>query len=511
MIYLLSTISEKRVAAKAAAEEAELNEIRAERYAKDSKFNDWHNKLKACYGSIEKNVTLNQVYDPGDLYDCIWKLEKVQPEPRYKATFDDTLARRIHWLREKVDYNLRGGYYAASMCLSAVQCLKKAFHDDSGFDPVIKTFKELYERSQCDTFYLQFPQYGDCKLPVADTLHSTDLDDRIAVLKNKMDAIDASIDGKIDDYYSNISSDLANYIDYAKKGNSFLQIEHVEQLLALIYAKNLIGSQNTANQERKRIMEWVDAAISFEMTEQCYLLPSALAWMGLYELERDVLRHLVERKVSLPEEWQDRLGFLESGGTSNIKIYEVSTADGFLYDSSSSEWNTDAFDLFFRKLEMSHKVLSYSLAISKWTKTLPLAHGQKVTQEQFEQAFMRLVEDFDGEVTVRKESAKALNLANVEYKNSFIFRFTSERSRCVSILFSSEKYGRNLNLTIIVLFTPDNKLTSVELRKYALAIKDNIYVESFKESIFQAVNEVINPEQPIYGDETADNESDIFE
>ena len=198
------------------------------------------------------------------------------------------------------------------------------------------------------------------------------------------------------------------------------------------------------------------------------------------------------------------LGFLESGGTSNIKIYDANSDSGFLYDSSSLDWNTDAFDLFFRKLEMTHKVMYYSLAISRWTNTLPLERRQKITQEQIVDAFNQLVEDFDGEVTVSQERAKALNLANVEYENSFIFRFTSERNRCISILFSGEKYGRNLNSTFIVLFTPENELSCEELRKYALAIKDNIYVESFRKSILQAVDEIIKPKRTIYGDESSD-------
>lgn len=533
------------------AAQAEQAKRDAEQAKLDSAFTEWDNRLASCYGAIEKNVGLNTLFDPGDLYKPIWELEKIQPESRYKDAFDQRLARHISWLMERIDYNLLDGYYAVSMCVTSVRCLKKACHEDSGFDSAIETLTKLYKRVQSDSFCIEFPQYGDCKLPIECLRNQADLDTRISALKGKLQKIDAAFQSK-DDHYRNIIPDMANYTDYAaellwciaarkpfnqdefdearrlfarntrrcyvdnspyviamyekaysnrQNGQNFWQVENVEQLLALIYAKNLIGGQNTANQERNRILEWVDSAIAFSMTEQCYMLPSALAWMGLYELERDVLRHLVERKVNLPAEWQDRLGFLESGGTSNIKIYDTDTDNEFFYDSSSLDWNTDAFDLFFRKLEMTHKTMRYSLAISRWTKTLPLARGQKVTPEQIEDSFKRLVEDFDGEVIVRKEKAQALNLDNIEYENSFIFSFKTERSKrnkCVSILFSSEKFGRNLNLTIIILFTPEDGLSSEELRKYALAIKDNIYVESFQESILQAVDEVIKPEQAIY-------------
>lgn len=556
---LIGIFADKEEAdSKKAKEEQERRD--AEQAELDSAFTEWDNKLASCYNAIEKNVDLNILFDPGDLYEPIWELEKIQPESRYKDAFDQRLSRHISWLRGRIDYNLLDGYYAVPMCVTSARCLKKAYHEDSGFDSAIETLTKLYKRVQSDSFCIEFPQYGDCRLPIEGLQNPAGLDAKIAALKEKLQAIDEAFRRK-DDHYKNIITDMANYTDYAaellwcvaakkpfnqnefdearrlfarntrrcyvgnapyviamyekaysnrQNGQSFWQVENVEQILALIYAKNLIGGQNTVNQERKRILEWVDSAIAFSMTEQCYMLPSALAWMGLYELERDVLRHLVERKVNLPEEWQDRLGFLESGGTSNIKIYDADSDNEFLYDSSSLDWNTDAFDLFFRKLEMTHKAMHYSLAISRWTNTLPLERGQKVTQEQIADCFNQLVEDFDGEVTVSQERAKALNLANVEYENSFIFRFMSERNRCISILFSSEKYGRNLNSTFIVLFTPESKLSCEELRKYALAIKDNIYVESFRKSILHAVDEIIKPKRTIYGDEPSD-EVKVFE
>lgn len=560
VIYIVSSIGAEKEKAEKEKRDAEQAERDAEQAELDFAFNEWDSRLASCYDSIEKNVGLNILFDPGDLYRPIWEMEKIQPELRYKDAFDQRLSKHIGWLRERIDYNLLDGYYAVSMCVTSARCLKKVYHEDSGFDSAIETLTKLYKRVQSDSFCIEFPQYGDCKLSIEGLRNQADLDSRITALKSKLQKIDAAFQSK-DDHYRNIIPDMANYTDYAaellwciaarkpfnqdefdearrlfarntrrcyvdsgpyvitmyekayinrQNGQSFWQVENVEQLLALIYAKNLIGGQNTANQERKRILEWVDSAIAFSMTEQCYMLPSALAWMGLYELERDVLRHLVERKVNLPEEWQDRLGFLESGGTSNIKIYDADSDNGFLYDSSSLDWNADAFDLFFRKLEMTHKAMRYSLAISRWTNTLPLERGQKVTQTQIADCFNQLVEDFDGEVTVSQERAKALNLANVEYENSFIFRFTSERNRCISILFSSEKYGRNLNSTFIVLFTPESKLSYEELRKYALAIKDNIYVESFRKSILQAVDEIIKPKRTIYGDEPSD-EVKVFE
>ena len=108
----------------------------------------------------------------------------------------------------------------------------------------------------------------------------------------------------------------------------------------------------------------------------------------------------------------------------------------------------------------------------------------------------------DGEVVTYTTTAKAVNLMNLEYKDAVIFKFTSERNRCIDMMFYCEKYGRNLNITIITMFSPDNTLTIDAAEKYCSAIKNNIYIDSFKESILQAVDAVVKERQSVYDDES---------
>ena len=68
------------------------------------------------------------------------------------------------------------------------------------------------------------------------------------------------------------------------------------------------------------------------------------------------------------------------------------------------------------------------------------------------------------------------------------------------MLFACEEFGKNLNLTIITLFTPDNNIDIENLNKYATAIKSNIYVDSFRETILQIVDDVIQEKREIYDD-----------
>lgn len=522
-----------------ATEEEEARKARAEA---DAIFNDWYKKLVGYYDKINNQIYCGNDFDPGDMYNPIWELEKIQPEDRYRESFNQVFSNHVNWLRKVINFNIENpGYYAIPMILSAMRCLRSAYKGDNGFNPAIEVLTRLYKKAQSETFYIKFTQYGDCELNVnQEKLRETEV---------YIKKLESTFKGELGEHYEDLSPNLAKYIEYSaesmwciaskkpfdqsafnlmtqrfntfttrylvnnyymthsnwynadKKQQNTFQNVHVEQLLALLYAKNLIGGQNTVNQEKDYITTWINNAVYLKKENECFLLASGLAWMGLFELERDVLRQLLGMKVNFEAELQDRLSFLEGGGTTNIKVYDTSDLDGFLYDSSADSWNSDAYDLFFRKLDMTHKSLDYSLAIEKWTKTLPLASGQKISQDQIEEEFIKLVGDFEGEVVVSKENAKAINLANVEYENSFIFRFTSERNRCISILFSSEKYGRNLNTTIITMFTPEDGLSNEQLKKYALAIKDNIYAQSFRESILQVVDEITKEKKTVYDGE----------
>lgn len=131
---------------------------------------------------------------------------------------------------------------------------------------------------------------------------------------------------------------------------------------------------------------------------------------------------------------------------------------------------------------------------------MPLANGQKLSGAQLFNGFVDVVTDFDGEVVCTKVLAKAIDLANLKYPNAILFKFTTERNRYITMIFHCEKFGRNLNITILTLFTPEEGLTLEEMEKYALAIKSNVYVNSFKESILQTVDDVLKEEVTIFDD-----------
>ena len=530
----------------------------------DTDYNAWCNKLNHYYDTIDRKIYCNCSREIlSNFYNNIWKLGKEKKganERPYEQTFLKMWSEHVNQLRNIINVNIdKPGYYCLSMMLRSMICLRSAYKEDTRFDSAVNILEELLNKSENKTYYIKFIQYGDCVIKIDNPLYERDIENRIEELHSKIKIIlNNTGNGDFGEYFEKINPELSYIIDYAaqlmwcvackkpfdqnmfnmassifdaytarckidnscttwkyeqkiynqtKNNNNqdespkcMLNI-HVEHLLALIYAKNSVGGASLVSKEKKRIAEWINEIIDIGCEEEGFLLASGLAWMGLYDLEREVLRHLFDRKVKFEIEYQDRLSFLESGGNTNIKIYDVEGMEGFLFDSSVEGWNKDAYDMFFRKLEMTHKSLEYSLMISKWTKTLPLASGQEISQGQMEKAFEDLVKDFGTEIILSREPAKAVNLANVEYKMPFIFHFTSERNRCVTMLFSSDKFGRNLNISILTMFTPEKDLDNEEMKKYALAIKDNIYVESFRESICQVVDQLIKEKVTIYDEE----------
>lgn len=278
----------------------------------------------------------------------------------------------------------------------------------------------------------------------------------------------------------------------------------------MLYSKNQIGGKGTVQQEKEYIDVWLESKINSKNVKECNLFVSGLAWLELYELELEALHKMVQGNIQLSAELQERLHFLEVGGTSNIKVFEIKPDNNFVYDSSSENWNANECDVFFRKVGMKKLKLNYSLAISSWKKTLPLSSGQNASMNDLYCEFQKMTKDFDGEVSCTRTKAKAVDLNNVSYPDAVVFQFTSERNKCLSMLFSCEKFGRNLNLTIITLFTPESDMDVESMQKYATAIKSNIYVDSFRETILQAVDEVIKEEKNIYDEDESSSSSKKF-
>ena len=541
---------------------AEQNKMKDEK-TKETLYKNWDNALCNSVIRIRDNVnSLDEKFNYQNEFNISKSYYKNYPkyknsigvlmelETFEKERYDNRYKEVEQWLINELNAIISNnmtketGPYNCRIALLALKVIKIVMDNDVNFDKAINAISEFKNYTYCDTLYMDFEHYGEIKLPLEQSneieYYDSNIDSIMKSIRDRYLGATANLGGYYSNYVNNLNGDLLSdvgsvlwyyakkkpfdvekfneaktlynkYLNFNKEENADLDVK-VEVILATIYAKNQMGGENLVRQDWEYINKWLENKYNNNWEESCCLLASGLAWMELYNLEKEVLRKLVQLGCSLDEEMQERLNFLESGGTGNINIYNVPNDNAFYFDSSATEWGQKEIDIFFRKAAMKNIEPEYSLSFDRWTKALPLQKGQKVSFEDIYNEMKDMVDDFDGEVNLRKSSAKAINLQNVEYDNALIFKFNSKRNKCISVLFSCEKYGRNLNLTILTLFTPEKGLSIDEMKHYALAIKSNVYMDSFKESILQSIDSVLKEKKSIYDEDTEENSNrKVFE
>lgn len=531
---------------------------RQKQYESEQKYQKWFKELEEFNLRINNKMGYGVDFDPEDRFEQLWKLGEIRPEIRYTETFEKLLKFLEDSYRSQIGEILPHlqGLYSLPKVLSLLKCLRALYKNDERFNPAIDALKSFIAYTEKETYLINFSEYGICNFRFDKITDIEKFDEETEALKQKITDMIAAMHKDLGKYYESIPQVFTpEYInlacellwrtavrkpfnqEYFKLTRGFfgaytirclvdnryvlnkyaaeckkngvkeriIRAEKVEYWLALIYAKNQIGGYNTVSQEKENILQWVADMAYLGKQEECFILASGLAWLELYELEKDVLSCLVSAKVNLSIDLQERLAFLENGGNTNFMIYDVKEDDDiFPYDSSSVDWNSEAFDVFFRKLEMAHRKLNYSLAISKWTKSLPVPRGVTFYSDSLYKPFSELIKDFENDnLTLARKIPKALNLADMEQELSYVFHFDGKRNKCISVVLKCDKYGRNINLEFITLFTPEEGIDYDLLKKYALAIKDNVYMESFREAILQEVDEVTKIKETV-SDESED-------
>ena len=524
--------------------------------AQEQQFKDWSDMLGLKFRKIEKNI--GPKFNPESIYKEIFSIKDQKSlSERQKKEYSRQLNNHSSYLYNHLRYCLSREMGLGGLGHSAfvADCIAIIEPDNSDIKKVAKLLRDTFKTAMMPLCYISFNSYGDCRFPLDSDEEMRRIASKAEDLLAEFPIIESSIQDSEKDivqmiiqsinpdliknqclimwYYAKLKPfDVTNFenarfsyltftaryckdpgikddikaFTFGGKDLKVIALGSVEEVLARIYSKNQIGGAGTVKQEKSYVDFWLEQQIQSKNYEECYILASGLAWMELYEMELDVLRKMVAADVQLPTELQERLGFLESGGTVNIKLYTELPNDKFVFDTSSLEWQSKEFSVFFRKMAMKKTCVDYSMALSKWTKTLPLMSGQKISKNAINNGLKSLVDDYDGEIICKETDAIAINLANVEYPEAMVFSFQSERNRCISVLVSFEKYGRNLNSTLITLFTPDKDVPLDKLEKYCMAIKDNVYVESFKESILQTIDEATKVKPAVYREEDSNEE-----
>lgn len=466
------------------------------------------------------------------------KQKKNESDKNYNAAFEKAKENLVASIKEKIISKLEHSEYDSFSGRSAdfndiiyLLCSLKIITNDEEYLTAINALDEYNKESNYIFTTLHEIEYGRFKIQDLDSsefdpesvkemtrdmaVHITDNESGYfeGIAQNLNGTLLWGLGSLLWHYANKMPFDKENFYDAVAALNSFKGCKSgenvIECILAEIYMKNKLGGEDLVRQNIDEIMEKAEISNPVFARALC----SFLAWSGAYNVEYEVLKRAVSAKVQLNSDMQDRLNFLAKGGTSNkIKIYDdVDTTDNFLFDNSTDGWNAEDFDTLLSKFKMERKHLTYSLVIKSWKKTLPLARNKKFSPEALDYEFRDMVEDFDNEVTYSTMNAVAVNLDNLHYDNCALFRFNSNRNKGVTILFTCEKFGRNLNLNIITLFTPTDDMSDDEMLKFITAILSNPYVDSFNESILQSIDAAMKEKENMYAERLDATSYKMFE
>lgn len=466
--------------------------------------------ISEIYGFVQKNYQVlfvsNEKYADNENLKQIYATAKNELIRKIKEKIDELLI---------MDSGITQPFNKAINFFFIVPllCLMEIVGEDTGYKDTIYSLHTYHKDGLSIFSYLKPLEHGDFDL---EDVENSDIDKLKLVIKNaesrishnetgyyeglrdslKMDFL--VILGQIMWYYATKSPfDQAAFNRASSDFNKYFSVSgnSLESIVAEIYVKNRLGGEALVMQNIDEIMK--EASVRNPVYARA--LCSFLAWIECYKIELEVLNKAVQEKIQLTPDMLERLEFLSKGGTDNkFKIYSVdSSVDTFKFDSSTEGIDANDINALFDLLKRKCQVLNYSIFLNQWTKTIPLAKGKVFSKDALNAEFKLLMEDFEGEIEYSVKNAEAINLNTISYEKSSIFRFTSERNRGITMLFNCEKFGRNINIVILTLFTPDEKMFD-DASTYARAVLSNRYVESFRESILQAVDSSLKDKVEIY-------------
>jgi hypothetical protein len=226
-------------------------------------------------------------------------------------------------------------------------------------------------------------------------------------------------------------------------------------------------------------------------------------WMKAFELELEVLRRTAVAGLLTDAKLQERLQFLESGGSKGPGVHEVASdaGDALQFDYSAVSWNDEDYVAFFKNLTYENKVLQYALTVREWSKTLTVAGkpGGITNDALYERIRSMVADEYDSAVVCTRQEGLILAEEATEEISGVVL--TPEKSELgfdhIAQFINLIKIGKNLNIRFYTLFLP--KADTVEKQsQQAISLKKNLnpnikaYEDSLRESTLHVIEAFLN-------------------
>lgn len=283
--------------------------------------------------------------------------------------------------------------------------------------------------------------------------------------------------------------DIINDYLYTLSGSDSEKIECLDVVLAELYVAKEFGEKVIG--EKQKIMDkWVNYHIdlfsqigkTLKTSEygagSCVELASGLKWMGLYDLEAEVLRKIVTAGLSLSDELQERLLFIENIGSDLKKVYDISSSEKMLaLDYATLNWREEDYNKLFQTLVFENKGLQYSLTIREWTQNIVMEGNSGLKLDKaYEKVKQVVVDEYLDSVKAKTTEFTLLSEDGTgTVKIGLLIQPEKQQVGFdyVALLLNVIGFGRNINLRIYTLFMPVE--VSVEKQKQqTISLKNNM-------------------------------------
>lgn len=274
----------------------------------------------------------------------------------------------------------------------------------------------------------------------------------------------------------------------------------IDCMFSKIIAYSKMG-KGVLNQIKPEIDLWTDACLSGQNGSnpgELVILSSGLMWLGEYELELKLLRKAASAGVQLKPEVQERLAFLENGGSTGPELYKDLNTTVFNYDYSSLKWSDNDFANFFKNLIFKNESLSYALVVEEFKKSFKSKFKTPITYKMILDELNKMAQDeYLGEITCNCIKVNSLSEEFNEYDDAIIINLAeSTEIKHAAILLFYNKIGVNINIQILTVFTPVSNIDSQRSMKLAVALKQGISpkvtqtLESIRDSVARQIDEL---------------------
>jgi hypothetical protein len=276
----------------------------------------------------------------------------------------------------------------------------------------------------------------------------------------------------------------------------------LQSLLADLYVANRMGA-GVLEKKKEYLLKWLDVRLKAGDSTNAARLTSGLMWMKVFDLELEVLRRTAVAGLLTDAKLQERLQFLESGGSKGPGLHDIGDAAGdtLQFDYAAVSWSEDDFITFFKNLTYENKLLQYALTVREWSKTLTFSgkpsgvtndalyeHIKEMVADEYEESVHCVRQS--GEILAEGASEEISGILLSPAKDEFGFDHVAQ-------FLNIMKIGKNLNIRFYTLFVP-TAATAEEQSRQALSLKKNLnpnilaYEDSLRESTIRAIETFLN-------------------